>query len=325
MPRGPGPLPGRPVTWRGARGRCPGKLADCQERDPSNSELFIVEGVSAGGTAKQGRDRAFQAILPLRGKILNVERARLDRMLSNLEVQSLIAALGCGIGEDFDGSKARYHKIIIMTDADVDGSHIRTLLLTFFYRQMRELIDRGYVYIAQPPLFKVKKGKSERYVKDAASLESYLLDLALGSAQVESGDDRRVLLEDETRAVLRAAGEYSRLVEHLGLRRLDPRVVDAAIQAGGFSEADLQDEAGLRERWIPDIRARLDLLHPGLTGIVWNVEPDAEHGAFKLIAVTRRAGVATRTVFDTELVRSADIQRLGGLAAEIRRVGRPTA
>ncbi|HEU4430949.1 MAG TPA: DNA topoisomerase (ATP-hydrolyzing) subunit B [Myxococcota bacterium] len=298
----------------------PGKLADCQERDPAKSELFIVEGNSAGGTAKQGRDRSFQAILPLRGKILNVERARLDRMLANAEIQALIAALGTGIGDEFDASKARYHRVIIMTDADVDGSHIRTLLLTFFYRQMRDLIDRGFVYIAQPPLYKVKKGKSERYVKDAGALEAYLQGLALESVRVAVGDDGRELDADAIRRLLTAASEYKKALDHLALRRLDPRAVDAALQATLTLEGDLASVAAL-ERALPRVRAKFDELYPDAAGLTLRAEADPEHSTARLVAITRKSGLATTSVLDGELLRGAELQRLATLTSAMRAEG----
>ena len=299
----------------------PGKLADCQERDPSKAELFIVEGDSAGGTAKQGRSRENQAILPIRGKILNVERARLDKMLSSQEIQALIAAIGCGIGPDFNVEKARYHKVIIMTDADVDGSHIRTLLLTFFYRQMRPLIDRGYLYIAQPPLFKLKRGKSERYIKDERGLEAYLLDLALDNVSVVSAPTDAALTPERLRRLLDCASFYRGILDRLSLRRLEPGVVDAVIWCRVPREPDLADEAPLRGEVAARVEEQIRRVNPETGPISWRSEPDPEHGGFRLVAETRQAGVVLRTPLDTDFLRSPDFQRLAELGHEIDEIG----
>jgi DNA gyrase subunit B len=286
----------------------PGKLADCQERDPALSEIYIVEGESAGGSAKQGRDRRFQAILPIKGKILNVEKARFDKMLSSDEIKTMIAALGTGIGsEDFDAEKVRYHRIIIMTDADVDGSHIRTLLLTFFYRQMPQLIDRGYIYIAQPPLFRAKRGRTETYIKNEPELESYLVRRAVESRVVRLADGTQ-MFGDVLERQLQRATAYRKLLQHVTRRGHPPAIVSSLL------EFDARDKSFFEQR------DRLDVIAARMTTPTRavSVTRDDEHNVFELIIEDRSQGYPRRFEIGIEFIASGEYRTLASAYREIQ-------
>jgi DNA gyrase subunit B len=292
----------------------PGKLADCQERDPALSELFLVEGDSAGGSAKQGRHRAFQAVLPLRGKILNVERARFDKMLSSDQIGTLITALGTGVGkEEFDPEKLRYHKIIIMTDADVDGAHIRTLLLTFFFRQMPELVERGHLFIAQPPLYKVTRGKSEQYLKDEHAMEEFLIEggldeatLTLAAGETRAGADLRAIVDEAVQVRHILDGMHS---------RYDRGVVEQAAIAGALNPELLSNDERGREA-ANYIASRLDILSEE-TERGWSGSFDEENG---LVFERTVRGVTEVQTIDPALLHSADARRLDHYAVGLQSV-----
>jgi DNA gyrase subunit B len=299
----------------------PGKLADCQERDPALSELYIVEGDSAGGSAKQGRNRKDQAVLPLRGKILNVEKARLDKMLSSQEIVTLITALGCGVEKEKEIEKIRYHRVIIMTDADVDGSHIRTLLLTFFYRHFPEIVERGYLYIAQPPLYRVKKGKKELYLKNEQLLEDFLVEAATENLVLRSSTSEAPITGEQLRGLCRQAARYKRLLRVID-RKMDARIIDAIVKTSGLTKADLKDQEALAAA-LPKLQRHFDQFAPELSDALLKIAPETEHGGFRIEVPVRSGGVRKATTVDFAFMDSPEFTDLAAIHRELAVAGAP--
>ncbi|HRR40378.1 MAG TPA: DNA topoisomerase (ATP-hydrolyzing) subunit B [Syntrophales bacterium] len=298
-------------------GSLPGKLADCQERDPARSEVYLVEGDSAGGSAKQGRDRRNQAILPLRGKVLNVEKARFDKMLQNEEIKTVVTALGTGIGrDDFDVSKLRYHKVIIMTDADIDGLHIRTLLLTFFFRQMRELIERGHLYIAQPPLFKVVDKKKEMYIHTEEEMKNYILENGVGKMSLVTGNGTSINGNRLLQLVKRVM-RIETVLDRFEKEEKNRTVMRILAGDPAFSPEDFQDEAALL---LVAKRVRMAV---GERLVDYRTEPDPEHSGYKLILDYRMKGQVFTTVLDREIFKSPRFLEVKDLLNQVSALGEP--